>query len=302
MIYGEGWEVMKLAKIAQNSASCMSIPGLAFPLVPHTCVSVLGYHWFRRWLVACSAPSHCLNQCCLFVNRTLGNKFQWNSNLNAIHSIQNMHSIMLSILAAFLSGPLCVKAAPHDRTSYFIRCRTLNSEAHVSLFYYGCEHTRDWYGSLQGRFPHNGLFILLLCIYYDLCFAPCTFTVNKLNYYYYGLINMMDHFPNYLFDINADSSKRSLIFHIYCFVIKDMLIPQKDTLSNHSGDIHSDFYQSKKDHFHWHSVWLVSFGLTAYLTDWLVDWLIDWLSTDIKMSTKGPDYVIWWCPSTYWSS
>ena len=158
----------------------LSIPGLAFPLVPHTCVSVLGYHWFRWWLVACSAPSHCLNQCCLFVNRTLGNKFQWNSNLNAIHSIQNMHSIMLSILAAFLSGPLCVKAAPHDRTSYFIRCRTLNSEAHVSLFYYGCEHTRDWYGSLQGRFPHNGLFILLLCIYYDLCLAPCTFTVNKL--------------------------------------------------------------------------------------------------------------------------
>ena len=87
---------------------------------------------------------------------------------------------MSSILAAFLSGPLCVKAAPHDRTSYFIRCRTLNSEAHVSLFYYGCEHTRDWYGSLQGRFPHNGLFILLLCIYYDLCLAPCTFTVNKL--------------------------------------------------------------------------------------------------------------------------
>ena len=25
----------------------LSIPGLAFPLVPHTCVSVLGYHWFR---------------------------------------------------------------------------------------------------------------------------------------------------------------------------------------------------------------------------------------------------------------
>ena len=87
---------------------------------------------------------------------------------------------MSSILTAFLSRPLCVKAAPHDRTSYFIRCRTLNSEAHVSLFYYGCEHTRDWYGSLHGRFPHNGLFILLLCIYYDLCLAPCTFTVNRL--------------------------------------------------------------------------------------------------------------------------
>ena len=106
---------------------------------------------------------------------------------------------MSSILAAFLSGPLCVKAAPHDRTSYFIRCRTLNSEAHVSLFYYGCEHTRDWYGSLQGRFPHNGLFILLLCIYYNLCLAPCTFTVNKLllllllapHISYYRVINLL---------------------------------------------------------------------------------------------------------------
>ena len=117
----------------------------------------------------------------LFANRTLGNKFQWNSNLNSINSIQNMHSIMSSILAAILPGPLCVKATPHDWTSNFIRCWTLHSEAHDSLFYYGCcEHTRDWYGSLQGRFPHNGLFILLLCIYYDLCLAPCTFTVNKL--------------------------------------------------------------------------------------------------------------------------
>ena len=110
---------------------------------------------------------------------------------------------MSSILAAFLSGPLCVKAAPHDRTSYFIRCRTLNSEAHVSLFYYGCEHTRDWYGSLQGRFPHNGLFILLLCIYYDFCLAPCTFTVNKLLLLLLLLHEVVDNLDTHFFTPNA---------------------------------------------------------------------------------------------------
>ena len=31
-------------------------------LMPHICVSELGQHWFRLWLVAWSAPSHYLNQ------------------------------------------------------------------------------------------------------------------------------------------------------------------------------------------------------------------------------------------------
>ena len=44
-------------------------------LVPHICVRELGQHWLRQWLVACSAPSHCLNQCWLIVNWTPGNKF-----------------------------------------------------------------------------------------------------------------------------------------------------------------------------------------------------------------------------------
>ena len=88
---------------------------------------------------------------------------------------------MSPILAAILSGPLCVKATPMIELQISYAFITLHSEAHDLLFYYGCcEHTRDWYGSLQGRFPHNGLFTLLLCIYYDLCLASCTFTVNKL--------------------------------------------------------------------------------------------------------------------------
>ena len=45
-------------------------------LVPHIYVSGLDQHWFRYWLVACSAPSHYLKQCCLIFNETLRNKLQ----------------------------------------------------------------------------------------------------------------------------------------------------------------------------------------------------------------------------------
>ena len=48
--------------------------------VTHICVVELGHHWFRQWLVACSAPSHYLNQCWNvvdIVNCTFTNKLQW---------------------------------------------------------------------------------------------------------------------------------------------------------------------------------------------------------------------------------
>ena len=51
-------------------------------LVPNISARELRQHWFMKWLVACSAPSHYLNQCCLVVNWTLRNKPQWNSNGN----------------------------------------------------------------------------------------------------------------------------------------------------------------------------------------------------------------------------
>ena len=33
------------------------------------------HHWFRKWLIAWSAPSHFLNQCWLLINRTQGTIF-----------------------------------------------------------------------------------------------------------------------------------------------------------------------------------------------------------------------------------
>ena len=75
-----------------------------FPLMPHIFLSELGQHWFRKWLVACSAPNHYLNQCCLIVNWTLRNKFQWNFNKNSevfIHenSLENVICKMVNILS-----------------------------------------------------------------------------------------------------------------------------------------------------------------------------------------------------------
>ena len=58
------------------------------PLVPHKGVGELGKQWFRQWLVACSVPAHHLNQCWNSGNWTLGNKLQWNLNLNSYIFIQ----------------------------------------------------------------------------------------------------------------------------------------------------------------------------------------------------------------------
>ena len=56
-----------------------------FRLVPPICVSELGQHWFRLWLVGCPAPSHYLNKWWNIVNWTLRNKLQW--SLIEIHSL-----------------------------------------------------------------------------------------------------------------------------------------------------------------------------------------------------------------------
>ena len=50
------------------------------PLVLHICVTELGQHGFRLWLVAYTAPSHYFNQCWVFVNWTCRKQLQWNSN------------------------------------------------------------------------------------------------------------------------------------------------------------------------------------------------------------------------------
>ena len=51
----------------RNIILCHNVPAMhlvnSLSRVTHTCVSKLGHHCFRWWLVACSTPSHHLNQC-----------------------------------------------------------------------------------------------------------------------------------------------------------------------------------------------------------------------------------------------
>ena len=70
-------------------------------LVLHICVSELGQHWFRQWIVAWSAQSHYLNQWWNIVNFILRNKLQWKLIKMSAFSFKEM---LLKILSAKLSA------------------------------------------------------------------------------------------------------------------------------------------------------------------------------------------------------
>ena len=77
------------------------------PLVQHICVSKSGQRWFRWWLVAYSAPSNYLNQCCFIVNWTLRSKLQWNSNQNTKLFIrENVPETIVCEVAAICPGEM----------------------------------------------------------------------------------------------------------------------------------------------------------------------------------------------------
>ena len=54
--------------------------------------SVLGQHWFRKWLGACSAPSHFLGQCRHTINWVLWNTLQENLNNNTKITFNKIYS------------------------------------------------------------------------------------------------------------------------------------------------------------------------------------------------------------------
>ena len=70
----------------RNIILCHNVPAMhlvnSLSRVTHTCFSKLGHHCFRWWLVACSTPSHHLNQCWNTDNWLLRNKSKWNLNRN----------------------------------------------------------------------------------------------------------------------------------------------------------------------------------------------------------------------------
>ena len=102
------WAAMWGSK-ASFKVICVSLK-THLPLVPHICTSGSGQHWFRKWLVAWSAPSHYLNQCWNVVNWTLGDKLRWNLNRNSHIFIQeNAFEHVVWKMAAILSRSQCVK-------------------------------------------------------------------------------------------------------------------------------------------------------------------------------------------------
>ena len=81
--------------------------------MPHTCVSELGQHKVRQWLVSCSAPSHYLKQCWLIVNWTNGNKLQWILQFCHFRSRKYFWNCHLSEWRPFLSRRKWVKHSMH---------------------------------------------------------------------------------------------------------------------------------------------------------------------------------------------
>ena len=78
---------------SKNSNQVSNLTMLSVVTGPPHCTQlymrqITNHHWFRRWLVAWSAPSHYLNQCWNIVDSTLGNKLQWNFNRNSNIFIQ----------------------------------------------------------------------------------------------------------------------------------------------------------------------------------------------------------------------
>ena len=68
-------------------------------------VNDLGTHWLRQSLVACSAPSHYLNQFWYIINWTIRDTFQWKFNQCTKTLIKKMHLKMA--LAKF--PPFCLR-------------------------------------------------------------------------------------------------------------------------------------------------------------------------------------------------
>ena len=60
-------------------------------------VICLRKHWFRQWLVACSALTQCLNQCWHIANCTPATNHQYNEKRDINNSFLNIHLNMPSI-------------------------------------------------------------------------------------------------------------------------------------------------------------------------------------------------------------
>ena len=107
------------------------------------------HHWFRKWLVAWTAPSHYLNHCWNIVNWALRNKFQWNFNRNSNIFIQeNALENVVCEMASILFRPQCVNSS----------ITSLHSIHIIAIKSFGCFHTHWWSVMCHKREISDGSF------------------------------------------------------------------------------------------------------------------------------------------------
>ena len=104
-----------------HNSSCMAYPPSVFFLGKYTSINSMrlsdaythkkiGYHWFR-WLVACSASNHYLNQYWLIANWIIRHEFRWSSNQNTTNLFhENGFENVICKRLAMLFRPLCVNS------------------------------------------------------------------------------------------------------------------------------------------------------------------------------------------------
>ena len=124
------------------------------------CVGYLVHHWLRWWLVACFAPSHCVNQCWSIVTSNRRNKLSWNSarNLNIfIH--ENAFQSTVYRIASILYRVQCVnapiRAVQCDKTTKNIALFfVFTSSIVVTRLYWSNQNVLCWWISLQRQWSH----------------------------------------------------------------------------------------------------------------------------------------------------
>ena len=107
--------------------------GLFNPLRPSDAYILLGHHWFKKWLVACLATSHCPYQRWINNNWARRNRFKWHFNWNTTILYRKIHFKLL--LAKW--APYCVglnfhyHKSEHSRNNYDMK---LNMSCRVVLY------------------------------------------------------------------------------------------------------------------------------------------------------------------------
>ena len=108
---GEAW-CLWCASRGVNEATMTSIM-VSIPIThrviraKHICICKTDHHWLRYWLVACSAPSHYLNQWWHIVNLCLENTPQWYLYQNTTTYIQENE--LFSSFRLFPQRPSTIK-------------------------------------------------------------------------------------------------------------------------------------------------------------------------------------------------